>query len=1099
MNKSELFLKKIITENSIVIISVVLTAFLFHFALSAIPIEKKSRSLKSQQERISKAVVEAETERDLTIRGELLAKTIKQHKAEMMKNIASSALNLKIQEELQKHTRPEMLMNTFLKLIDRIRTTSKKKVDLNSQLSRSSQGLVESAGGAIAGTITVDGQAPNIAFPVFAFDSHGYFTGEANVDSTSGEYLITDLRAGSYYVITWSHNFVDEIYPDQLAAIGSLESWRNAQTVDVSAGITTPDINFDLQKGAVISGEITTADGTPITDTDVSFEITRASSSSIVLTKDALVVEKNYQITVPGDGEYKISAQGRGYVQAWYQDAVDWDHATPVTISASDSVIENINFTLAPGQSGSEIGIISGKLFDPDGGQNYGTMPVFAFNTVDTSFAGFGVALGFFGGNIEFYLTPGNYFLYARDITGGLIPPSSIGESYMGVYYPSTPSIHEAMTIPVTAFQTTILDSQFVLQHGGVITGQITGPEGEALDSLLVLSFPKLGKDDMQILDFAKLQISFGFTDSSGYYTLSGLPNGEYIIRTLSSFPLDSLNEQLGFYIFPPAIYADQFVDEYYDNIRNIFDLENATSVPVTVPNTTSGIDIQLDPVGYIRGRVTKSEDGTPIDDILILALNEPSGFPEFTMAEIDSLGDYVLGPMVTGSYKVLAVSGFQISHQHLTEFYDGAHIFQDADIVEVNAPQVTENINFTLDRGAIIQGFVDVDAGDDFYQAGVDTLDGVPVLIYHAESGKIASYDFVQFNGGFRVDRLLPGTYKVSVMPASNPFATTYAGGGVTFDDPLNTSVEIEFGDVTDTDIEIGIATGSISGRIIDQDTQQPISMAMVIVYDQTGHPVGAAMSDTDFTTGNMISMDGSYRIVGLRSGSYFLRTFALTSLLPLLESLSGLLDFDIMAIIANSVELLNLSLEAYADKWYPGIPDVPEVDVIDLLINFTRYGIPSERDQSLFPFYLPIPFYSPIPDEAPLVNVTDGAETADINFELKIVTLEDLIGTPVEEAISENAVPVKFALSRNYPNPFNPSTNFTYSLPKSGFVDLAVYDLLGRKVRTLVHKDVQAGAHSGSWDGRDKDSAAMPSGVYIIRLESQNYVQVIKATLIR
>lgn len=1090
MKKSILFLKKKTTENLTAITFVVLTAFLFHFSLSAVAVERKSMSLKSQQKMISKAVVEADTERDLTIRGELLAKTIKQHKAEMMENIASSARNLKMQNELQKHIKPEVLIKAFLNRVDQIRASSKIKIDLNSLISRPSQGSVESVGGAIAGTITVDGQAPNMAFPVFAFDSHGYFASEAEVDSSSGEYRITDLRAGSYYVITWSHNFVDEIYPDRLAAMGSLEAWRNAQTVTVSAGITTPDINFDLQKGTVISGELTSTDGTDITD--VTFEITKASSPSIILTKDAYVVEKDYQITIPGNGEYKISAQVYGFVQEWYQEAVDWNHATPITISAGVESVPNINFTLTP-EPAPEIGSIGGSLLDPDGGTDYGTIPVVAFSAVDTTFSGFGVALGFFGGTIsELYLTPGNYYLYADDITGGLIGANSAGESYMGVFYPSTPLINEAMTIPVVAGQTTIPDSAFVLQHGGAITGQVTGPQGEALDSLLVLSFQKEGKDDESNPDFTKLQISFGITDSTGSYTLTGLPNGEYVVRTLSSFPLDSLNEQIGFYIFPPGIYAGQFVDEYFDDIKNVFDLEHATPVPVTVPQTTSGIDIHLDPVGKITGRVTKSEDGTPIDDILILALNDTSGYPEFTIGEIDSLGDYILGPLVTGSYKVLAVCGFQTRHQHLTEFYDGARIFQDAGIVEVNAPQFTDNINFTLDRGAIIQGFIDLDAGDNFYQAGADTLDGAPVIIFHAESGKVASYDFVQFSGGFRVDRLLPGTYKALMMPAMNPFASTYAGGGTAFDDQLNASIEIGFGDVTDTDIGIGTATGSISGRIVDQNTQQPISMTMVIAYDQTGHSVGAAMSDMDLATGNIISTDGSYRIAGLRSGSYFLRTFALTSLLPLLESLTGLADFDIMAILANSSDLLNISIEAYADKWYPDIPDVLVVDLSDLLINLTSYGIPSERDQSMFPFYLPIPFFSPIPDEVVLVNVTDGAETADINFELTIGALEDIIST-------QKAVPDKFALSQNYPNPFNPSTNFTYSLPKRGFVDLAVYDLLGRKVRTLVHKDVQAGAHSGSWDGRDKDSAAMPSGIYIIRFESQNHIQAIKATLIR
>ena len=1097
MQKSKLLLKNIINENATAITCVVLTTFLFHFSLSAVAVKKRSMPLKSQQEMISKAIVEAETERDLTIRGELLAKTITQHHAKMMEDIASSAIHLKIQSELQKHMKPEVLINAFLNRVDQVHASSNIKIDYRSLISRFSKGLGKSAGGTIAGVITVDGQAPDIEFPVFAFDSHGYFAGETEVDTSSGEYRITDLRAGSYYVITWSHHFVDEIYPDQLAAIGSFEAWRNAQTVDVSAGITTPDINFDLQKGAVISGEITMADGTPLTNIDVSFEITRASSPSVILTKSYPSVQQYYDIVVPGNGEYKISAHVNGFIKEWYAEASDWNFATAITISAGVDSLPDINFTLTLDPVIMQMGAIGGSLRDPDGGADFLIMPVAAFNAVDTSFTGLGVAIGsFFGGSVELVLPQGDYYVYANDPTGGLIATNSAGESYMGVFYPSTPSIDEALTIPVVAGQYTTPDSQFVLQRGGAIAGKVTGPQGEELDSLLVLGFQKEGDDYKNNPDFTKLQLSFGITDSTGNYRLTGLPNGEYVVRTLSSLPLDSINKLIGLPVFPPDIYAGQFVDEYYGDIQNILHFENATPVSVAIPQTTFGIDIQLDPVGIIMGRVTKSEDGSPLNDIYILAVNDTSGYPELIMGETDNSGNYVLGPLTTGSYKILAVSGFQTGHQHLTEFYDGTHIFQDANIVEVNAPQVTENINFTLDRGATIRGFVDLDTGSEFYQAGADTLDGMPVIIYHAETGKVVSYDCVQFNGGFRIDRLLPGSYKALVMPMMNPFASTYAGGGETYDDPLNASIELGFGEVTDTDIEIGRATGRISGRIVDKNTQQPISMIMVIAYDPTGHPVGAAMSDMDFATGNTISSDGSYRITGLRTGSYFLRTFALTNLLPTLESLTGLMDitdFDYTSILTEAGDLFNIRLEAYADKWYPDSPEVLTVDVSDLLINLTSYGIPSERDQSLFPIYFPIPFFSPIPYGAAPVTVTDGAETANINFELTIGALEDLFSIPVQE------IPDKFALSQNYPNPFNLRTNFTYSLPEGGFVDLAVYDLLGCKVRTLVHRNVQTGSYSGSWDGRDKDRAVVPSGIYVIRFESQNHVRMIKAILVR
>ena len=879
-----------------------------------------------------------------------------------------------------------------------------------------------------------------------------------------------------------------------------MDTWRKAKKVGVLSGQETSGIDFDLRIGTLISGELTKTDGLPIVNKKVTFKITRASSPDEVLTRHSYVQGKFYDpIRVPGNGKYKISAQVEGFIESWHPGVADWNKAEIITISAGDSIKEDINFILTPAQAGPEMGSIGGFLHDPEGGTDFGVIPLAAFNAVDTSFAGLGMALGRLlqGIIIMGNLKPGNYYVYANDITGGLLTARSDGESYLGIFYPSALSISEAETVPVVAGQTTIPSKEFILQQGGAISGRVTGPEGEALDSLLVLAFQKEGLNNQSDPGLTKLQLAFGITDSNGNYTLTGLPNGKYIVRTLSSLPLDSLNKTIGLDIFPRAKYVGKFVDEYFDDIKDIFDLEHATLVPVIVPQTTTGIDIQLDPVGFITGRVTAAEDGSPIDDILILALNDTSGIPALALGEIDTTsGFYILGPLPSGSYKVLAVSGLKTRHQHLTEFYDGARNFQDAAIVEVKAPLVTENKNFTLDRGAIIQGFVDLDLSAGAYPAGADTLDGVPVIVYDAASGKVASYDFVQFNGGYRIDRLSAGSYKVQVLPAIAPFASTYFGGGVVFDDPQNSSIEADFGDVADADIELGTANGSISGRIVDKNTQQPISMAMVIAYDTTGHPVGAAMSDFDFVTGNIISLDGSYTIAGLRSGTYYVRTFTLSALIPMLE---GLVDFDPANLLTDPSDLFTLSIQAYTDKWYDDIQDVLIIDVNDLLIRLTSYGVPSERDQSLFPIFLPLPFHTLVPNQAMPVQVVDGTETSNINFELTIGSIEDIISTPVKDNISERQFPKEYALSQNYPNPFNPSTNFTYSLPQKDFVDLAIYDLLGRKVRTLVHRDVQAGTHIGSWDGLDEHGAVMPSGIYFVRFESGNQVLANKITLIR
>lgn len=1028
----------------------------------------------------------------------------------MIEQIISSVSFQKVQQNVQSQITPGRLIHTFLKHVDRYVASLNDIKGPSPSMAKDFMGSPPAGNRMIAGTVTVEGQKPNTSFPVYAFDSHGYFAGQGLVDPSTGKYRITNLSAGSYYIITWSRVYVDEIYPNQFAALGSLETWRHARRVEATVGVSFLGTNFNLERGTVISGNLSSSTGGEIPDATLS--VTKASSPSIIFSQEISIVDGQYEVTIPGNGDYKLSAWTGGHEEQWYNGTNDWNLAEAVTISAGMTELQNIDFTLSLPPQGPVKGTISGLLLDPDGGSDYFILPIFAFNADDMTFSGYGIAMGLFGGAIlEFSLEPGNYYLYAGDPTGGLMGSNSAGEVYMGVFYPSTPIVENATFITVNPGQNTALANPFILQHGGAITGRVTDPNGVGLDTLLVISVRKEGDGDENNPDFTQLQLSFGVTDTEGNYALTGLPSGDYLVRTLSNFPLDSLNQLIGLYLFPPAIYLGQFVDEYYGDIHNILDFENATAVQVAAPDTTAGINIQLDDVGFITGRVTNNDDGRRNTDVILLALNQ-SGYPEFTFGEVDFEGNYALGPLVSGPYKVLAISGYQQDHQYLTEFYNGARTFDKARVININAPQNTTNIDFTLDRGAIIQGYIDMDIGSGMVQAGADTLHDVPVIVYHANTGKVASYDVVQFNGGYRVDRLLPGNYKVCVFPGRDPFACGYVGGGDTFNDPNNRIIHVNYGDVANQNIEIGMATGSISGNVNDRDTQQPISGTMVIAYDQTGHAVSAAVSDTDFNTGMFISSDGSYRIEGLRNGLYYLRTFSLTSLMPLFESLVGLIDlenFDIISIVANPTQVLNVNIEAYGDRWYPDVTDVPVVDrndIVDLMFNITSFGLPTDsasigglslEQNSMLPSFIPKPYYAPIAEGAVLVQVTNGNETQNVDFELSIEPLEDLIISSVDE--NESAKPKIFSLSQCFPNPFNPVTQFTYSLPERDHVAINVYDVLGRNVRTLFQGEVQSGTYTQDWDGMDNQNALLPSGVYVIRFNTHSYRQGIKVTLIR
>jgi flagellar hook assembly protein FlgD len=92
------------------------------------------------------------------------------------------------------------------------------------------------------------------------------------------------------------------------------------------------------------------------------------------------------------------------------------------------------------------------------------------------------------------------------------------------------------------------------------------------------------------------------------------------------------------------------------------------------------------------------------------------------------------------------------------------------------------------------------------------------------------------------------------------------------------------------------------------------------------------------------------------------------------------------------------------------------------------------------------------------------------------------------------------KFELEQNYPNPFNPTTQIKFQLPKEVKVELKVFDLLGRTVRTLVNNKVyRPGSHSVTWDGKNNRGSKVASGMYVYRIKAGSFTKSMKMNLIK
>jgi len=84
------------------------------------------------------------------------------------------------------------------------------------------------------------------------------------------------------------------------------------------------------------------------------------------------------------------------------------------------------------------------------------------------------------------------------------------------------------------------------------------------------------------------------------------------------------------------------------------------------------------------------------------------------------------------------------------------------------------------------------------------------------------------------------------------------------------------------------------------------------------------------------------------------------------------------------------------------------------------------------------------------------------------------------------KNKIPARFELQQNYPNPFNSETVINYLLPEQSRVQLAVYNMLGQKVKTLVDTEKGMGTYSVKWDGKDEKGQDISAGVYILSFKT-------------
>ena len=160
--------------------------------------------------------------------------------------------------------------------------------------------------------------------------------------------------------------------------------------------------------------------------------------------------------------------------------------------------------------------------------------------------------------------------------------------------------------------------------------------------------------------------------------------------------------------------------------------------------------------------------------------------------------------------------------------------------------------------------------------------------------------------------------------------------------------------------------------------------------------------------------------------------------------------------------------SVFRYIDEIYPYVSEIMAADDLaagqDPNYNSTYYNILWEELDSLTISVI----------HGAIVDLASIWQTAWINA-----------GSPTLSFNNEQSIPNVYLFDQNYPNPFNPITTLKYNLPEQSIVNIFIYDLLGREVRTLVNTAQDAGFKSVIWDATNNFGKPVSAGVYLYKIK--------------
>ena len=130
--------------------------------------------------------------------------------------------------------------------------------------------------------------------------------------------------------------------------------------------------------------------------------------------------------------------------------------------------------------------------------------------------------------------------------------------------------------------------------------------------------------------------------------------------------------------------------------------------------------------------------------------------------------------------------------------------------------------------------------------------------------------------------------------------------------------------------------------------------------------------------------------------------------------------------------------------------------------------------------------------------MNASNYYRVAAVDYAGNVSDYSDVVDATVLSLV-DNTLPEVYAIHQNYPNPFNPTTSIKYQLPEESMVNLTIYDVMGRKVMSLINSYRAAGYHSVQWDATNDLGQPVSAGMYIYTIQAGDYREVRKMILLK